>query len=190
MQALTARLLSQLTHHNGTGVNFSRLARHVTCSCLTVCGILLFPAKFNAVTPSQTLEKATERSGDKRLFTKIKMILQTTLFLAALASVVNGQLCVPETLNCNDVLPTIFKIGDQSCACDSKAHDGALKYFNGKLFVCLNSEWKALHLSEINEYGTEHNPGSSCKDILEKADGKYLSDGVYWIGIRLSGIHL
>ena len=126
----------------------------------------------------------------KKLYTNIKIIFQTSLFLAALTSVVRGQLCVPETLDCKDVLPTIFKLGDESCDCDSKAHDGALKYFNGKLFVCLNSEWKALRLKEIQKYGSEHNPGSSCKDILEKADGKYLSDGVYWIGIRLSGINV
>ena len=112
------------------------------------------------------------------------------MFLAALAAVVSGQLCVPETLDCNEVLPTIYKMGDGSCACDSKAHVGALKYSNGKLFVCLNSEWIALRLTGIQEYGTEFNPGTSCKDILEKADRKDLSDGVYWIGIRLSGINL
>ncbi|XP_015763566.1 PREDICTED: uncharacterized protein LOC107342580 isoform X2 [Acropora digitifera] len=122
----------------------------------------------------------------KRLFTNIKMISQNTVFLAALASVVSGQLCVPETLDCNEVLPTIYKMGDGSCACDSKAHDGALKYSNGKLFLCLNSEWKALRMTGVQEYGTELNAGSSCKDILEKADGKHLSDGVYWIGIGLS----
>lgn len=126
----------------------------------------------------------------KRLFTNIKMISQNTAFLAALASVVSGQLCVPETLDCNEVLPTIYKMGHGSCACDSKAHDGALKYSNGKLFLCLNSEWKALRMTGVQEYGTELNPGSSCKDILEKADGKHLSDGVYWIGIGLSGINL
>ena len=81
-------------------------------------------------------------------------------------------------------------MGHGSCACDSKAHDGALKYSNGKLFLCLNSEWKALRMTGVQEYGTEFNPGSSCKDILEKADGKDLSDGVYWIGIRLSGTNL
>ncbi|XP_029211738.2 uncharacterized protein LOC114975714 isoform X2 [Acropora millepora] len=122
----------------------------------------------------------------KRLFTNIKMMSQNTVFLAALASVVSGQLCVPETLDCNEVLPTIYKMGHGSCACDSKAHDGALKYSNGKLFLCLNSEWKALRMTGVQEYGTELNPGSSCKDILEKADGKELSDGVYWIGIGLS----
>ena len=126
----------------------------------------------------------------KRSFTNIKMISQSTVFLAALAAVVSGQLCVPETLDCNEVLPTIYKMGDGSCACDSKAHVGALKYSNGKLFVCLNSEWIALRLTGIQEYGTEFNPGTSCKDILEKADRKDLSDGVYWIGIRLSGINL
>ncbi|KAK2567399.1 hypothetical protein P5673_008206, partial [Acropora cervicornis] len=114
------------------------------------------------------------------------MISKNTVFLAALAFVVSGQLCVPETLDCDEVLPTIYKMGDGSCACDSKAHDGALKYSNGKLFLCLNSEWKALRMTGVQEYGTEFNPGSSCEDILEKANGKDLSDGVYWIGIRLS----
>ena len=126
----------------------------------------------------------------KRSFTNIKMISQNTVFLAALAFVVSGQLCVPETLDCNEVLPTIYKMGDGSCACDSKAHDGALKYSNGKLFLCLKSEWKALRMTGVQEYGTEFNPGSSCKDIFGKADGKHLSDGVYWIGIRLSGTNL
>ena len=45
-------------------------------------------------------------------------------------------------------------------------------------------------MTGVQDYGTEFNPGSLCKDIFEKADGKHLSDGVYWIGIGLSGINL
>ncbi|XP_068684588.1 uncharacterized protein [Montipora foliosa] len=109
----------------------------------------------------------------------MKIVLLSLVVL--LAAVVSGQLCVPETLNCHEVIPTIFKLGDGSCACGSKAHDGALKYDKGELYLCLNGKWKAFELKETHKFGTELNPGASCKDILDRADGKQLSDGVYWI---------
>ena len=92
-----------------------------------------------------------------------------------------------QRLDCNDVIPTIYNIGDRSCTCDSKAHDGAVKFDNEELFVCLNGKWQAIHMKEVHKYGTEHNPGSSCKDILDKADGEQLSDGVYWIRLNFLG---
>ena len=105
-----------------------------------------------------------------------------TLSLAFLAANVGGQACIEETLDCNDPVPTIYKLGDASCPCNSPAHAGALKFSNDKIHVCLGSEWKTLQFAV---YGTEDNPGSSCKDILDKA-GQQLNDGVYWI--RLQGL--
>ncbi|KAL9952125.1 hypothetical protein ACROYT_G039334 [Oculina patagonica] len=103
------------------------------------------------------------------------------LSVAFLVARVSGQACIEETLDCNEPVPTIFKLGDQSCACNSAAHAGALKYANGKIYVCLGSKWKIVLLGD--EYGTESNPGLSCKDILDKA-GQQLSNGVFWIRLR------
>ncbi|KAL9952124.1 hypothetical protein ACROYT_G039333 [Oculina patagonica] len=91
-------------------------------------------------------------------------------------------MCVEETLDCNQKVPTIFKLGDQSCACNRPAHAGALKYTNGKIYVCLGSKWKTVVLED--EYGTENIPGLSCKDILNKAGQHELSNGVYWIHLQ------
>ncbi|KAL9952126.1 hypothetical protein ACROYT_G039335 [Oculina patagonica] len=104
-------------------------------------------------------------------------ILSVVFFVA----LVSGQNCVQETLNCNEPVPTIFKLGDQSCDCNNAAHAGALKYANGRVYLCVGNGWKLL---SFEDYGAENNPGLSCKDILTKA-GKQLSDGVYWI--RLQG---
>ena len=101
---------------------------------------------------------------------------------AFLAAIVCGQACIEETLDCNDPVPTIYKLGDASCPCNSAAHAGALKFSNDKIYVCLGNEWKTVQFKE--NYGTENNPGSSCKDILDKA-GQQLNDGVFWI--RLPG---
>ena len=108
------------------------------------------------------------------------------LCVAFLVAQVRGQNCVEEALNCDDPVPTIFKLGDQSCACNSAGHAGALKFLNGKVQVCLGNEWKTFQFVEDIEYGTEKNPGSSCKDIKDKAVGKQLSNGVFWI--KLQGI--
>ena len=104
------------------------------------------------------------------------------LSVAILVARVSGQICVEETLNCNDPVPTIFKLGDQSCACNNAAHAGALKYSNGNVYICLGSKWKAVQL--IDTYGLQDDPGYSCKDVLDKS-GQQLSNGVYWI--RLQG---
>ncbi|KAL9952122.1 hypothetical protein ACROYT_G039331 [Oculina patagonica] len=72
-------------------------------------------------------------------------------------------------------------VRDQSCACNSAAHAGVLKYSNGTLYICMGSKWKAVRL--IGDYGTEFNPGLSCKDILNKA-GQQLSNGVFWIHLQ------
>ena len=106
------------------------------------------------------------------------------LSLALLAVSVLCQDCVDVTLDCNQPVPTIFKLGDASCACNKPEHAGALKYDSGKVYVCLGSEWKVIQFEA--SYGSETNPGYSCKDILNKA-GKQLNDGVYWI--RLPGIN-
>ena len=90
-----------------------------------------------------------------------------------------------ETLSCDVPVPTIYKLGDQNCSCISPAHAGAFKYVNGKVQVCLGSEWKTIQFQENGEYGTEKNPGLSCKDIKDKASGKQLNNGVFWI--RLQG---
>ena len=99
-----------------------------------------------------------------------------------LAAPVISQICVEETLDCNQPVPTIYKLGDQSCDCNSAAHAGALKYANGNIYVCLGSKWKTVLLED--DYGTESNPGYSCKDILSRA-GHQLNNGVFWI--RLQG---
>lgn len=105
------------------------------------------------------------------------------LSIVFLVARVRGQICVEETLNCEDPVPTIFKLGDVSCQCNDAAHAGALKYANGKVYLCVGTEWKTFQL--LGEYGTDSaNPGISCKDILNKA-GKQLSNGVFWI--RLQG---
>ena len=107
------------------------------------------------------------------------------LSVALLVAHVRSQNCVDETLSCDDPVPTIYKLGDQSCACNSPTHAGALKYVNDKVQVCLGSEWKTIQFEENYEYGTEKNPGSSCKDIKDKSSGKQLNNGVFWI--RLQG---
>ena len=122
----------------------------------------------------------------------MKVVLQT-LSLAFLAASVSGQVCVEETLDCNEPIPGILKLGNTSCSCNNPAHAGSLKYVNGAVYVCLSSEWKSVRsLETMDFYGTEKNPGFSCKDIQDKA-GQQLSDGVYWIRLRgkrifLSGI--
>ena len=85
--------------------------------------------------------------------------------------------------DCNRPLPFIFTLGNASCPCDRAEHTGELKYENGKVSVCLGSEWKTFPFEESYAYGTENNPGYSCKDILENA-GQQPSDGVYWIRLR------
>ena len=82
-----------------------------------------------------------------------------TLGLAFLASSVWGENCVEETLDCNNPVPSIYKLGDASCACNRAEHAGALKYDNGKVSVCLGSEWKTVQFEENHAYGTENNPG-------------------------------
>ena len=107
------------------------------------------------------------------------------LIIVFLAGGVRGQDCANETLNCDDPVPTIFKLGDASCPCNNTAHAGALKYASGKVYLCVGTEWKSFGLEDEDDYGTESaNPGTSCKDILNRA-GKQLSNGVFWI--RLAG---
>ena len=104
------------------------------------------------------------------------------LRLTFLAACVSGQNCVEETLDCNQAVSTRYKLGDASCSCNQPEQAGALKYAN----VCLGSEWKPFQLQVSYVYGTENNPGYSCKDILDKA-GQQLSDGVFWIRLRGKG---
>ncbi|XP_068748630.1 uncharacterized protein [Montipora capricornis] len=104
------------------------------------------------------------------------------LCLALLAAKVRAQICVEETLDCNQPVPTIFKLGDASCHCNDAAHAGSIRYANGKVQVCLGTEWKTVQYTSA--YGTERNPGYSCKDILDNSAGQQLNDGVYWIRLR------
>ena len=106
-----------------------------------------------------------------------------TLGLAFLAASVCAQNCVEETLDCNGPVTSIYKLGDASCACNRAEHAGALKYDNVKVSVCLGSDWKTVQFEENHAYGTEINPGYSCKDILDKAE-QPLSNGVFWIRLR------
>ncbi|XP_029197170.1 uncharacterized protein LOC114962378 isoform X1 [Acropora millepora] len=101
--------------------------------------------------------------------------------LALLVAVVCGQYCVEETLDCSKDVPLILKLGKDSCACDREEHVGALKYANNSLYVCLGDKWSAIRLKKLYPYGTENNPGLSCKDIRDKSAEKHLSDGVYWL---------
>ena len=106
------------------------------------------------------------------------------LSLTLLAASVSGQNCVEKTLACNETAPTIYKLSAASCACNQYDQAGSLKYDNGKVYVCWGKEWKSIQLQ--GSYGTENNPGYSCKDILDKA-GQQLSDGVFWIHLRGKG---
>ncbi|KAK2567648.1 hypothetical protein P5673_008501 [Acropora cervicornis] len=95
-----------------------------------------------------------------------------------------GQICVDETLDCTDTVSSIFKIGKDSCDCDSDQHTGALKFVDGQLRVCLGNRWaKAQWKPKVDDaygYGTEFYPGKSCKDIKKNLTGSP-ADGIYWI---------
>ena len=114
----------------------------------------------------------------------MKIVVQT-LSLTLLAASVSGQVCVEQTFDCNEPVPGILKLANASCACNNSAHSGALRYADGKAFVCSgSSKWKPVQFQEIVvDYGTVENPGSSCKDIQDKA-GQQPSDGVFWIRLR------
>ena len=105
----------------------------------------------------------------------------TFSFVFLLAESVNGQSCVEETLDCDEPVPTVFRLADAFCECNDPAHAGALKYVNGSVYVCLGNEWKTVQLK--GTYGTQDNPGTSCKDILDNAM-QQLSDGIFWIRLR------
>lgn len=68
-------------------------------------------------------------------------------------------------------------------------HSGALKFDKGNLFVCLEKKWERVKLispsqtkNKQKDYGFhKENPGTSCNDILAKAGGKILKNGIYWI---------
>jgi len=109
-----------------------------------------------------------------------------TFSLVCLASVTT-QICIEETLDCSNPVSTIFKLGSKTpyCACDDPGHTGTLKYFSDKVHVCSGNGWKVMQFEETQTYayGTENNPGYSCKDILDKS-GQQLNDGVFWIRLR------
>ena len=95
------------------------------------------------------------------------------LSIVFLVARVKGQ------LNCTDPVQTLFKLGDASCPCNDPAQAGALKYENGKGYLCVGTKWKAVRLKD--NYGlVSANPGTSCKDILNKA-AQLPSNGVFWI---------
>ena len=122
----------------------------------------------------------------KTKYQSLKMNYLLGFFLfALLVALMRAQVCVEETLDCNDPVPTIFKIGDAACPCNKANHAGAIKYMNGKLHVCLGTEWKTVQFEGSSPYGTRNNPAYSCKDILDNAGpGQQHTDGVYWIRLR------
>ena len=79
------------------------------------------------------------------------------LSLAWFTVTVLGHDCIDGTLDCDQPVPTIFKLGDPSCACNRPEHAGALKYDSGKVHVCLGNEWKVIRFEE--SYGSVTNPG-------------------------------
>ncbi|XP_067028916.1 uncharacterized protein [Acropora muricata] len=115
-------------------------------------------------------------------------ILPVTL----LAEVVCGQFCTKETLDCSEAVPAITKLGSHSCACDNEMHSGALKFDKGNLYFCSEKEWKLVGLKSSSvmsqkPYGSHReNPGRTCDDILAKAGGKALKNGIYWIRVQES----
>lgn len=111
-----------------------------------------------------------------------------TMFLLAITVLVfstksvSSRKCVEEILYCGDPVSGIFKIGNFPC-CYKAEHAGALKFLSGKLYICLGNKWATFEFEKLFVYGTEFNPGYSCKDIQDRA-GKRLSDGIYWIRLR------
>ena len=108
------------------------------------------------------------------------------LFTTVLSFVSASQ---SQDCGCGDIAqyPLVYpvftsKVGQYNCSCEPK-RAGQLKFADGKLFVCTGTEWKAVQFEQSVSYGSESNPGSSCKDI--KSKNPTLSDGIYWI--TLSG---
>ena len=94
----------------------------------------------------------------------------------------------PQDCGCGDIAqyPLVYpvftsKVGQYNCSCQPK-RAGQLKFADGKLFVCTGTEWKAVQYEQSVSYGSESNPGSSCKDIKSKTPT--LSDGIYWITLN------
>ena len=135
----------------------------------------------------------TQKQGDnvilhKDSFVKMKVFLKI-LPVTLLAEVACGQFCTKETLDCSKAVPAITKLGSHSCACDNEMHSGALKFDKGNLYFCSEKEWKrvALKPSLMSQkpYGSHpENPGRTCDDILAKAGGKALKNGIYWIRVQ------
>ena len=136
-----------------------------------------FPPKTRTRKQSDNVILHEDSSVKMKVFLKI---LPVTL----LAEVVCGQFCTKETLDCSKAVPAITKLGSHSCACDNEMHSGALKFDKGNLYVCLEKKWEPVKLISHpqKDYGFhQENPGTSCNDILAKADGKILKNGIYWI---------
>ena len=87
----------------------------------------------------------------------------------ALLAQLSSQSCVDETLNCNQPVPTIYKLGYQSCNCDSPDHAGALKYAHGRLYLCVDTDGKfILGLKPTTVFNPTPFPRSSPA-FMEKA---------------------
>lgn len=138
----------------------------------------VFPPKTRTRKPSDNVILHKDSSVKMKVFLKI---LPVTL----LAEVICGQFCTKETLDCSKAVPAITKVGSHSCACDDEMHSGALKFDKGNLYVCLQKEWKPVPFKpqrEQKSYGFHsENSGINCNDILAKAGGKGLKNGIYWI---------
>ena len=114
-----------------------------------------------------------------------------TLSLLCLTVDVNSHGCVEEALDCNKVVPTVFKLSDASCPCNDASHSGALKFADNELFVCDGTKWKFVQLTKVHgdvgPYGSEFNPGESCDDIYDElVKDSTPEDGIYWL--RLSSL--
>ena len=158
-------LVVQLITHNGLGClefilnNFIKphfITFHKTISTFNWLNRLrfllnIFSKPFNK--NSITFHKAiSSRCGEQEAIIAMNGLVRI-LSVAVLVAGVSGQICVDETLDCNQPVPTIFKLGDQSCPCNSAAHAGALKYAYGKVHVCLGTTWKTIQFVEdLNAY--------------------------------------
>ena len=119
-------------------------------------------------------------------------LIVLTVSLLCLTVKINSQGCVEENLDCNKVVPTVFKLSDASCPCNDASHSGALKFADNELLVCEGMEWKTVKLVKyvggVGPYGSESNPGQSCDDIydelLKDSDPE---DGIYWLYLSAHG---
>ena len=153
------------------------------------CDRCVFPPKTRTQKQGDNVNGHVNVILHKDSFVKMKVFLKI-LPVTLLAEVVCGQFCTKETLDCSEAVPAITKLGSHSCACDNEMHSGALKFDKGNLYFCSEKEWKLVGLKSSSvmsqkPYGSHReNPGRTCDDILAKAGGKALKNGIYWIRVQ------